>query len=56
MNKAFAFTVSLIAVLAVATLPASAGVVTTSAPEPATLLLVATGVCAVALVRRFRNN
>lgn len=56
MNKTFAFVVTLIAVLAVSSLPAFAGVEVTKAPEPSTLLLVATGVGAIAMVRNFRNK
>lgn len=55
-NKTIEFVVTLIAVLAVSSLPAFAGIVSGKAPEPSSLLLVATGVGAVAVVRRLRNK
>jgi hypothetical protein len=55
MNKIFNFALILTVVVAALALPAFAGV-NMPAGDPATLSLLAGGLCAVAIVRRFRNK
>jgi hypothetical protein len=54
MNKALVSILAVAALVAVISVPAFAGA-TVQVPEPATLLLVATGIGAVAIVRRLRK-
>jgi len=58
MNKALKFVLMLIAATSVSSLPAFAGLPgpPTNVPEPATLALLATGLGAVAVVRRLRKK
>ena len=57
MKKTLMIAVTLTAATAVLSLPTMAGVAVPPAtmPEPATLALLATGMGAIALVRRFRK-
>jgi len=54
MNKTLNFALMLAAVMALLTVPAFAGAA--KAPEPTTLLLLATGVGATALLRKMRKK
>ena len=56
MNKALMFASLLVVATVGLSVSAFAGVPAVHVPEPASLALVATGVGAVALVRRFRKK